>query len=234
MQLPYFYEEDLPDNSRNFTLSQETSRHLIQVLRMKEGGQLILTNGKGIEMNVTISIADKRKTEVSFNDRKNTLSQDNQNAVAISLLKNESRFEWFLEKATELGINKIFPLITARTEKKSVRSDRMKNVMVSAMLQSRQSFLPVLSMPVSLREIFEINDFQQKLIAHCEDEGSKAELKDIIEPDASKIVLIGPEGDFTADEIHLCLKNGFLPVGLGDTRLRTETAGIVAAVYLVQ
>lgn len=233
MQLPLFFEEDLPDKPESFELSHETSKHIIQVLRMKEGDHLILTNGKGIEMNVTILNPDKRGTSVSFNNKRNLLSPDNQNAIAISLLKNENRFEWFLEKATELGIHKIYPLITSRTEKKSFRQERMKNIMVSAMLQSRQYFLPYLSEPISLSGIFELNDFQQKMIAHCADEDSKAALTDIVEKDTSKMVLIGPEGDFTEGEIADCLENGFLPVSLGNTRLRTETAGIVAAVFLV-
>lgn len=234
MQLPLFFQENLPDKPENFELSAETSKHIIQVLRMKEGDALIITNGKGIEMNVTIVNPDKRGTTVSFNNKRNLLTPDNQNAIAISLLKNENRFEWFLEKATELGIHKIYPLITSRTEKKSFRQERMRNIMISAMLQSRQCFLPYLSEPVKLNDIFELNDFQQKMIAHCSDEDSKAGLTDIVEEDASKIVLIGPEGDFTESEIADCLENGFLPVSLGNTRLRTETAGIVAAVSLVK
>ena len=233
MELPFFFEEELPDKPENFVLSAETSKHIIQVLRMKAGDHLILTNGKGIEMNVTVLNPDKRGATVSFNNKRNLLSPDNQNAIAISLLKNENRFEWFLEKATELGIHKIYPLITSRTEKRTFRQDRMKNIMVSAMLQSKQYFLPYLSEPIRLNGIFELNDFQQKLIAHCTDEDSKAALTDIIEKDASKIVLIGPEGDFTEDEIADCRENGFLPVSLGNTRLRTETAGIFAAVFLV-
>lgn len=233
MQVPFFYEENLPDATENFVLSADTSKHVVQVLRMKKGDSLILTNGKGIELNVSILNPDKRKTEVAFNNKRNFLSPDNMNAIAISLLKNENRFEWFLEKATELGIHKIYPLICERTEKKSFRKDRMKNIMVSAMLQSRQYFLPELADPTSLHDVLADGDYQQKLIAHCMDEGAKAGLQEIVDKESTRIVLIGPEGDFTEDELAESIKAGYLPVSLGDTRLRTETAGIVAAVFLI-
>lgn len=232
MQLPVFFEENLPEGAEDFELTTETSKHIGQVLRMKSGEQLILTNGKGIEMHVKIMTADKKQTIVSFIEKRNLLAPDNMNGIALSLLKNESRFEWFAEKATEMGIHKIFPLIANRTEKKTFRMERIKNVMISAMIQSRQYFLPELSAPVTLPEIFSLNEFHQKLIAHCIEDQDKAELNTVLEKDSSKLILIGPEGDFTEEEISLCLKEGFLPVGLGKTRLRTETAGIMAAVYL--
>lgn len=233
MQLPFFYEEKLPEGTEDFDLSPETSKHLSQVLRMKEGESLILTNGRGIEMNVTIAESNKKKTKVSFLNKRNLLSRDNLNGIAISLLKNENRFEWFLEKATELGIGKIYPVITSRTEKKSMKAERTKNIMVSAMLQSRQYFMPELSDPIPLTKLLDVNDFQQKMIAHCVTDDEKAEIRHISDAEASKLVLIGPEGDFTAHEIDMCVEAGFLPVSLGNTRLRTETAGIVAAVHLM-
>lgn len=232
MQLPFFYERILPDSTDNFELSAKTSRHLVQVLRMKTGESLILTNGKGVELTVTIASPDKKRTVVSFKSKRNLLSPPNLNGIAVSLLKNESRFEWFLEKATELGIRYIYPLITSRTEKKSFRHERMLNIMISAMIQSRQYFLPELSEPVSLKQIFGMDNFQQKLIAYCSDEGEKPLMQNIMEDDIQRIILIGPEGDFTPDEIKDCTQQGFLPVSLGENRLRTETAGIVAAVYL--
>lgn len=234
MQLPLFFEESLPDGTGNFILSEETSKHLIQVLRMKAGQSLILTNGKGIELNVSIVNPDKKKTEVSFNNRRNLLAPDNNNGIAISLLKNESRFEWFLEKATELGIRKIYPMISVRTEKKSFRPERMRNIMISAMIQSQQYFLPELTAPMTLEAILAINEFEHKLIAHCLEEGDKAEMKNIIQRGMATIILIGPEGDFTPEEVEKCKANRFIPVSLGSTRLRTETAGIVSAVYLAQ
>lgn len=233
MQLPIFFEENLSESHDNFELTPETSRHVSQVLRMKPGEKLILTNGEGVEMHVAIVTPDKKKTIVSFQDKRDLLAQDNRDGIAISLLKNETRFEWFIEKATELGIGRIFPLIAERTEKKTFRQDRLRNIMISAMIQSRQYFLPELTSPVSLQDIFHLNDFHQKLIAHCVEEKDRAALNTVLEKNANRLILIGPEGDFTGEEINQCLKQDFLPVSLGPTRLRTETAGIVAAVYLV-
>ncbi len=232
MQLPLFFEEHLPDSSEGMDLSPESSRHIAQVLRMKTGDQLLVTDGKGIELTVAINDPDKRKTTVSFVSRRTLLSPENMNGIAISLLKNENRFEWFLEKATELGIRKIFPMINARTEKKNFRMERMKNIMVSAMIQSRQFFLPELSAPITLNEVYQLPDFDQKFIAHCSEEGQKVLLKDILVKGKNKLVLIGPEGDFTPDEIKDSLENEFLPVSLGANRLRTETAGVVSAVLI--
>lgn len=233
MQLPIFFEENLPEGTEDFELTADTSRHVSQVLRMKPEQQLILTNGKGVEMRVAVVVADKKKTVVSFREKRDLLAPDNQNGIAISLLKNETRFEWFIEKATELGIGKIFPIITERTEKKTFRQDRIKNIMISAMIQSRQYFLPELSVPLALQDVFHLGDFSQKLIAHCIEEADKVALNTILEKDSARLILIGPEGDFTQEEVDRCLTEGFLPVSLGATRLRTETAGVMAAVYLM-
>lgn len=233
MQIPLFFEENLPDSTEEIELSPESSRHIVQVLRMKSGDQLLITDGKGVEVTTMIKNPDKRKTVVSFVSKRTMLSADNMHGIAISLLKNENRFEWFLEKATELGIRKIFPMINTRTEKKSFRTERMKNIMVSAMIQSRQYFLPDLSDPLSLGEIYQLPDFKQKFIAHCSENGERVLLKDVVSGEANKIILIGPEGDFTEEEIKEAVKNEFLPVSLGNNRLRTETAGVVSAVFLV-
>jgi 16S rRNA (uracil1498-N3)-methyltransferase len=156
-------------------------------------------------------------------------------AVAISLLKNANRFEWFLEKATEIGVNKITPLLCERTERQQFRYERLKSIMMSAMVQSRQCWLPLLNEPVKFEEyIKQINgdDKVQKLIAHCA-EGRKSPLTNkLINHFRELIILIGPEGDFTSEEISFALLHNFIPVTLGETRLRTETAGIVAAVMM--
>jgi len=153
-------------------------------------------------------------------------------AIAISPVKNNTRFEWFLEKATEIGVTEIIPLICNRTEKTVFKFDRMKSILVSAMLQSQQCWLPVLHEPTKFNSLITSSTQQQKFIAHCIDD-AKRSLADLNnESLSSKIILIGPEGDFTADEIDLALQNQFSAVSLGATRLRTETAGIVAATLL--
>lgn len=232
-QMPYFFEEQLPENNADFELSPETSKHLAQVLRMKEGTHFLMTDGKGKETEVKLILAHKNKSRVSFVSSTNHLAPDYEVAIAISLLKNESRFEWFLEKATEIGVTAIFPLICSRTERKSFRIDRMKNIIISAMLQSRQVFLPRLSEPISIEHLYREDQYRQKFIAHCMTKKDRAELTPMVEKGRSRIILIGPEGDFTSKEVEDALKQEYIPVSLGNTRLRTETAGIVAAALLI-
>jgi 16S rRNA (uracil1498-N3)-methyltransferase len=232
MQLPFFYEENLPD-SNQFILSEDTARHIVQVLRMKEGEQVMITNGKGQTLTAEIVLADKKKTEVKIKNKDFVCQPQPKISIAISLIKNANRFEWFLEKATEIGVSSIIPLLCKRTEKTHFREERMRTILISAMLQSRQAWLPELSVSKKINEFLK-NDLQydQKFIAHCLEE-EKKELKDFkLNNSSSKIILIGPEGDFTKEEIDLALENNYIPVSLGETRLRTETAGMVAAVLL--
>jgi 16S rRNA (uracil1498-N3)-methyltransferase len=222
-------------------LNEVTSRHIVQVLRMQAGEQLQLTDGKGTVLTAEITEDNRKHCAVKVIQ---TVSQDitpKNITIAISLVKNSSRFEWFLEKATEMGVTEIIPLLCARTEKQHFRLDRMKNILVSAMLQSQQCRLPVLHEPIKLDELWQsfgtlpkFIGYQQKFIAHCMEDGKK-NLTDMINGSlSSKIILIGPEGDFTPEEIQLALQHHFIPVALGNTRLRTETAGMVAAALLTQ
>ncbi|MEO6681313.1 MAG: RsmE family RNA methyltransferase [Ginsengibacter sp.] len=232
MQLPFFYEEVLQEKSP-MVLSDESSRHIVQVLRMKEGENIQITNGKGILLTTEITLAHKKKTEVKIIKKETHPPGMAQSAIAISLVKNTGRFEWFLEKATEIGVTEIIPLRCKRTEKSHFREDRMKMILVSAMLQSRQVWLPILFPPTKYPDfISQSNSYDKKFIAHCI-EDQKRELKEFTGQDhSSKIVLIGPEGDFTPEEIEQAINEHFIPVSLGTNRLRTETAAIVAAVML--
>lgn len=230
MSLPYFFEPSVAFTSRHFQLSEETSRHCIQVLRMKSGEPLELTNGKGGLYTASIAHEDKRHCTVVIEKETIVPAPEKQISIAISLLKNASRFEWFLEKATEIGVTEIIPLICTRTEHTRFRFDRLQQILVAAMLQSQQSWLPVLHEPVKLASCIANANQTQKLIAHCE-ENQKTALADIrIENNA--LLLIGPEGDFTPQEITEAFNKGLLPVSLGNTRLRTETAGVVGATLL--
>ena len=232
MNLPFFYIENEPKQGEDLALDETTSKHVVQVLRMQNGEQLQLTDGKGNLFTAEITDNDRKKTVVKIQQTTNHKPQTRNITIAISLLKNANRFEWFLEKATEIGVTEIIPLVCSRTEKSSYKSDRMKNILVSAMLQSQQCWLPVLSEPVKFTAIIPATGYQQKFIAHCM-ESEKRELKDMINENlSSKIILIGPEGDFTDAEVELAIEHHFIPVTLGDTRLRTETAGIVSAVLL--
>jgi 16S rRNA (uracil1498-N3)-methyltransferase len=230
MSLPYFFEPAASFSQTHFQLSEETSKHCIQVLRMKSGEPLELTNGKGGLYTARIAQEDKRHCTVIIEKETIIPAPQKKISIAISLLKNTSRFEWFLEKATEVGVTEIIPLICARTEHSRFRFDRMQQIVVSAMLQSQQSWLPVLHEPVKITAFINEATQTQKLIAHCE-EDQKTALSGI-KPANNSLLLIGPEGDFTVQEITLALDKGFEPVSLGNTRLRTETAGIVGATLL--
>ena len=213
-------------------LDEENSRHAISVLRMKKGDELLLTDGRGKKTIATINSDHKKACTVLPGPIESSAPSARSVTIAISLLKNASRFEWFLEKATEIGVREIIPLICERTEREKFRQERMYGILISAMLQSQQSWLPVLQKPTSFEQVIQNANQQTKLVAHCEDTG-KSPLSSILPNSASDpIILIGPEGDFTRREIEHAKEQGFLPVSMGNTRLRTETAGMAAAALL--
>ena len=230
MTLPFFYIADYNAGQNAIVLNEETSKHIIQVLRMKIGEQLNLTDGKGNLLTCEIIDDHKKHCVVQINSKEQIPNSGHKVSIAISLLKNSNRFEWFLEKATEIGVAEIIPLICERTEKEKFRYDRMQGICISAMLQSQQVWLPVLHEPLSFQKVVNDVNTNSKLIAHCES-GVKTQLTNKL-INQSTCILIGPEGDFTPQEIEMALQRNFIPVSLGDTRLRTETAGVVAAVLL--
>ncbi|HMZ99666.1 MAG TPA: 16S rRNA (uracil(1498)-N(3))-methyltransferase [Ferruginibacter sp.] len=232
MALPFFYKEDIAAGAEQVILDEDTSKHIVQVLRMQNGEQLQLTDGKGNLFTGVITDNNRKRCAVAILQTTNLQPQTRKISIAISLLKNTSRFEWFLEKATEIGVSEIIPLVCARTEKTAFKYDRMKSILVSAMLQSQQCWLPRLHEPAKFSELVPAALQQQKLIAHCEETGEKKQLSTLQPFSASTIILIGPEGDFTPEEVQLALENNFSAVALGNTRLRTETAGVVAASLL--
>jgi len=235
MNLPVFYTRDYPASQKEIVLDEDSSRHVVQVLRMKKREKLNLTDGKGNLLTAEIINDNKKHCRVEITAASYKPQAARKITIAISLLKSSARFEWFLEKATEIGVNEIIPLLCLRTEKQKFREERMQNIMVTAMLQSQQCWLPVLHNPIHYELVFrqqEIIHASQKFIAHCKEE-SKRNLADLVnESLPSQIILIGPEGDFTAEEIQLAVTNHFDAVSLGDTRLRAETAGVVAAALL--
>jgi len=229
MDVPVFFLETISTQAI-LTLNEDTSRHIVQVLRMKPSEKLQLTDGAGNLLTAEILDDHKKKCTVKITERKTVPKKQKEVSVGISLLKNASRFEWFLEKATEIGVTEIIPLLCERTEKQHFRHDRMKQILISAMMQSKQVWLPVLHEPTILSKTIASSAFESKLIAHCEKD-HKQPIKDFSE-NVSAQVLIGPEGDFSHDEISFALQNNYTPVTLGNTRLRTETAGVVAATLL--
>lgn len=233
MALPFFYVKDI--SGEVLKLDEDTSRHVVSVLRMKEGDRLNLTNGEGFLLEAEITDAHRKKCTVKVLHKLFTDADDRKTIIGISLLKSGNRFEWFLEKATEIGIAEIIPLICDRTEKEHFRYDRLKGIMVSAMLQSQRVWLPFLHEPVGFGQLLrmeEIGRIEQRFIAHCLPEQKNNLAIAIDKKKSIQIVLIGPEGDFTPEEVEFALQYHFVPVSLGDTRLRTETAGVVAATLL--
>lgn len=231
MTNPFFYDDTILPGTTSQVLNEETSKHVIQVLRMKKEEQLLLTNGKGYLFSASIESEDRKKCIVKIHHSELLPKPGHTISIAISLIKNSSRFEWFLEKATEIGVSEIIPLICDRTEKQRYRQSRFHNILISSMLQSRQTWLPCLHQATKFKDFIKRPENQHRFIAHCGDNQHK-KLLSSFQPFNSSIILIGPEGDFTNDEIKEAKENNFLPVSLGESRLRTETAGIVAAALL--
>jgi 16S rRNA (uracil1498-N3)-methyltransferase len=234
MAFPFFYHKDLNKTSAVLSLDEATSKHVVQVLRMKAGERISLTNGQGLLALTEISEVTKKSCAVTIIETHDApLLVKRKTAIAISPVKNASRFEWFLEKATELGINEVIPLLCQRTEREHFRYERMNQICISAMLQSKQTYLPLLHQPIAFDDfVIVANNWQSKWIAHCL-EDDKKDLANSLSNDMSDgLVLIGPEGDFTTQEINNAIGHGYKPVALGNTRLRTETAGLAAATLL--
>ena len=221
-----FYTPELSGNT--YTLDETESKHCVRVLRLEKGDEITLVDGRGGWF--TAEIADPNPKRCAVNVIKSELNFGQRNfqvQVAIAPTKNIERIEWFLEKATEIGIDRVTPLLCRYSERKEIKSERLEKVMVSAMKQSLKAYLP------QLDELTKFNDFisqpftGQKFIAHCEEQHREL-LKNAIKLDGNYLILIGPEGDFSSEEIRMAIDAGFIPVRLGDSRLRTETAGVVA------
>lgn len=230
MALPFFYKADITTDA--MVLDEDTSKHITGVLRMKVGEELLLTDGKGTKATAVITDNHRKRCAVKIIDR--TLEEKRKGGVtiAISLVKNATRFEWFLEKGTEMGVAEIIPLLCQRTEKEKFREERLQQIITSAMLQSQQVWMPQLHAPTPFNKVITNTDGTHKLMAHCLPQQKQSLHQIAMKEHDSSIILIGPEGDFTESEIEKALQNGFTPVTLGNTRLRTETAGMVAAALL--
>lgn len=231
MALPYFFIDSLNDEMHKLELDEDNSRHISQVLRMQETEKVRLTDGKGNSAECIIITAHKKHTSVQVTAFEKTPPPIHRLTIAISLIKNVSRFEWFLEKAAELGVAEIIPLLCERTERHKFRHDRMLGICKSAMLQSMQTWLPELSEPAHFDEVVSNAMHHQKMIAHCVKD-AKVLFSSLYNPSLeSHVILIGPEGDFSDKEIAKAMEYNFVPVSLGSIRLRTETAGIFAAAW---
>ena len=211
-------------------LGEEEARHCVNVLRHRVGDQIDLVDGKGGYYHTVILETGKKKCVVEVKEETQNYQQKPYWLhVGIAPTKNIARMEWFLEKATEIGIDSITPLLCKHSERKQLRMDRLEKVLVAAMKQSAQAYLPRLNPVSTFKEFMAQNEpeVQQRYIAHCQ-EGVKALINNNYQPKESVSILIGPEGDFSKKEIALAEQNNYQSITLGPHRMRTETAGIVA------
>lgn len=223
-----FYSPGLA-GQEEFVLSPEESHHAVKVLRLGQGSDVILVNGNGGWFEGIIIHPDSRACRVSITRMEPGRGQPAWNLhIAMAPTKQIDRFEWFVEKATEIGISAITPLICDRSERREVKTERILKVAVSAMKQSLKAWHPEIRDAVPFKK-FIGQDFgnASRMIAHCQ-EGTRQWIDQCTERGLSAVLLIGPEGDFTPEEILLAVKARFMPVTLGESRLRTETAGIAA------
>jgi|TARA_B110000037_G_scaffold27652_1_gene32696 16S rRNA (uracil1498-N3)-methyltransferase len=227
MQL--FYNQYINASSDQFTFDKIESRHIVKVLRKNEGDILFITNGNSILFKAEILIANDKKCLVKIiSEEIKKKSWDYNLHIAIAPTKNNDRLEWFLEKATEIGIDEITPIICDHSERKVIKKERLEKVLISAMKQSLKFQLPKFNDPMNVSTFIQGKNHGDLFIAHCEGD-SKESLKSRLKQRQSLTILIGPEGDFSWKEIELAFKNNFTPVTLGSSRLRTETAGVAVA-----
>lgn len=224
MQL--FFSSEIHDG--NGILSPDESRHAVKVLRLNMNDEIHVIDGKGGFFKAVITVPNAKKCVFQITEQLPDPGQTNYSLhIAIAPTKNIDRLEWFLEKATEIGISEITPILCQRSERKVIKPERLEKVLLSAMKQSFKAQLPRLNPLVSYQQFIETSSAQQKLVAHC-NPGEKEPLKNAYTPSKDVLILIGPEGDFSENEVALAKENGFHEISLGKSRLRTETAAIVA------
>lgn len=221
-----FYTPEITGNS--FVLDEPESKHAIKVLRLEPGDIVTLVDGRGGFYTAEIADPNPKRCSVKIIESKFSYGLTNFEVhIAIAPTKNIERLEWFLEKATEIGLNSVTPLLCRYSERKEIKHDRLEKVMISAMKQSLKAYLPALGGLTKFSELVNRPFSGQKFIAHCDDQHRDL-LKNLVAPNQKYLILIGPEGDFSSEEIEMALHAGFRPVSLGESRLRTETAGVVA------
>lgn len=224
-----FYHPNISENDTEIIFDKEESRHIGKVLRKQVGDELFTTNGAGYLFKVKLKDTTPKKCVASILQTKFNEPSAYRLHLAVAPTKLNDRYEWFLEKATEIGVSEITPIICDHSERKVIKPERYEKIIQGAMKQSLKTYLPRLNDAITFTEWItnHANTSNIKLIAHCE-ESHRHSLKEALKPKTDVLITIGPEGDFSTSEISLALKNGFTPVSLGNSRLRTETAAIVA------
>ena len=221
-----FYTPDITTEKR-YTLSESESEHAIRVLRLKEGDTLTLVDGKGSFFEASILDGNPKKCEVEITNINKEYHSKPILHIAIAPTKNNDRTEWFIEKCTEIGITEITPILCKHSERKKIKQERFEKTAVSAMKQSLKASLPLVNELIDFKDIVNLSFKGKKYIAHCYQENQK-HFKNLYQKGENSLILIGPEGDFSKEEVGLAINNGFEPITFGQSRLRTETAGVVA------
>lgn len=223
----FFYSNDIVGSKVHF--SAEESQHLLKSMRVRAGDILHVLDGKGKIYTCIASDVTKRSVEATVQSTQQHERDHSLLTIAIAPTKNAGRFETFVEKATELGVHAIIPLLSNRSEKPKIKQERLLRIAVSAIKQSGNPFLPEISELQSFEDVMKMdNNFEHKFIAHCNTAGLPW-LKDHMKQKGHQLVMIGPEGDFTLEEVELAKRCGCKEISLGKRRLRTETAGIVVS-----
>jgi 16S rRNA (uracil1498-N3)-methyltransferase len=225
MQL--FYNPEINEATTQFSFSKEESKHIIKVLRKKIGDTMHITNGNGWLFSAEIVSDNIKKCVAEIASKQFQEKPKYHLHMAVAPTKMNDRYEWFLEKATEIGIQEITPVFCDHSERKQIKPERFDKILQSAMKQSLSCYLPKLNEAITLKDFVKQEFTGELFIAHCEDTNRKS-LKQVLNPKTDITILIGPEGDFSSNEIKIAINNKFIPVTLGETRLRTETAAIVA------
>jgi len=221
-----FYTPDIEGNT--YTLNEEESKHCVRVLRMMVGDAINLVDGKGGFYTAKIADANPKRCRVDVVSKIEDYGKRPYYLhIAIGPTKLIDRYEWFLEKVTEIGIDEITPLESFHSERRVVKQERSEKVVTAAVKQSMKAFHPIVNEITSFKELVKLPFNGKRLIAHC-NAGNKILLKKALEPNENALILIGPEGDFSVEEVEMAVQNGFVEISLGDSRLRTETAGVVA------
>ena len=229
--IPLFYSTDI--TSTSVTLNEEESWHCIKVLRLKSGDEALIIDGCGGFYKAEITDPHPKKCILKINDTKKEFNKRKSRLhLAIAPTKNSDRFDWFIEKATELGIDEITPFTAQHSERISIKEDRIKRVMITAAKQSVKAFLPKVNPMTPFTDLLKTEFKGDKFIAHCHQGFDKKHILECCQKEKNTLILIGPEGDFTNEEITQALECGFVSVSLSQSRLRTETAALMATALI--
>ncbi len=218
-----------PDIAINPILPESDSQHCVRVLRMKEGDTLEVIDGKGHRYTCRLIEAHAKRAHVEIIEKQDVpLSWQNNITIAVAPTKHLDRMEWMVEKLTEIGVNRIIPLLCRYSERKELKIERLEKIAISAMKQSLKTVLPIIDVMTPIKDVITKQMYDQRFIAYCDTSIPRKLLSAEYRTNKDTLILIGPEGDFSTEEINLALNSGYNPISLGDNRLRTETAAVVA------